>query len=81
MKDVVLTVKTNEKIAKNTYRMTLSGDMTGVKSGGFVNLRLDGFYLRRPISVCDVENDTLTIIYKVVGKGTEKWRNMRQARR
>ena len=72
MKDVVLTVQTNEKIAKNTYRMTLSGDMTGVKSGGFVNLRLDGFYLRRPISVCDVSDDTLTIIYKVVGKGTEK---------
>ena len=72
MKDVLLTVKTNKKIAKNTYLMTLSGDMEGVRAGGFVNLRLGGFYLRRPISVCDVEGDVLTIIYKVVGKGTAK---------
>ena len=76
MKDVVLTVKTNEKIAKNTYRMTLSGDMAGVKAGGFVNLRLDGFYLRRPISVCDWDDKTLTIVYKVVGKGTEQMSKM-----
>ena len=71
MKDVLLTVLTNEMIAKNTYLMTLSGDMEGVRAGGFVNLKLDGFYLRRPISVCDYEDGVLTIIYKVVGRGTE----------
>ena len=51
--------------------MILSGDTSGIKNPGeFVNIRLNGFYLRRPISVCDVEGDKLTLIYKVVGKGT-----------
>lgn len=54
-------------------KMKLNGDTSAVTaSGQFVNILLDGFYLRRPISVCDCEKDTLTIIYKIVGKGTEK---------
>ena len=72
MKDVVFTLKTNKLIAKNTYESVLCGDVSDITaSGQFVNLKLDGFYLRRPISVCNVENDELTLIYKVVGKGTQ----------
>lgn len=69
---MIFTVKTNEKIAKDVYLMTLSGDTSKITSpGGFVELELPGLYLRRPISVCDVEGDTLTLIYKVVGVGTD----------
>ncbi len=73
MKDSIFTVISNEKIAKNTYECVLEGDTSHITAPGqFVNIKLDGFYLRRPISVCDVEGDRLTIIYKVVGDGTEK---------
>ena len=72
MKDSIFKVKSNKKIAKNTYETVLVGDTSDIPaSGQFVNIKLDGFYLRRPISVCDVEGDELTIIYKVVGEGTE----------
>ena len=57
--------------------MILSGDTSGIKNPGeFVNIKIDGLYLRRPISVCDVEGDKLTLIYKVVGKGTEAMSEM-----
>ncbi len=73
MKDTIFTVISNEKIAKNTYECRLSGDTSDITAPGqFVNIKLDGFYLRRPISVCNVEGDVLTLIYKVVGEGTEK---------
>ena len=73
MKDCIFTIKSNELIAKSVYRMTLTGDTSDITNcGQFVNIKLDGFYLRRPISVCDVEGDVLTLIYKVVGNGTEK---------
>jgi dihydroorotate dehydrogenase electron transfer subunit len=73
MKDSIFTLKENRKIAKNTYLWVLSGDTSDIRvSGQFVNIKLDGFYLRRPISVCDLQGDELTLIYKVVGKGTEK---------
>ena len=78
MKDLIFTIETNKKIAKNTYEMVLLGDTTDIKCGQFVNIKLDGFYLRRPISVCDVEGDKLTIIYKVVGAGTEAMAEMGQ---
>ena len=71
MKDLIFTIDTNKKIAKNTYEMVLTGDCSDIKCGQFVNLKIDGFYLRRPISVCCVEGDKLTLIYKVVGEGTE----------
>lgn len=71
MQDTIFTVIENTKIAKDVYKMLLRGDTSAIKgAGGFVNIQLDGFYLRRPISVCDVEGDVLTLIYKVVGKGT-----------
>ena len=72
MKDSVFTIIDNQKIAKDVYKMTLRGDTSAIRNAGeFVNLKIDGFYLRRPISVCDVEGDVLTLIYKVVGGGTE----------
>ena len=72
MKDTLFTIKSNRLIAKNTYECVLVGDTSDISaSGQFVNIKLDGFYLRRPISVCNVEGDELTLIYKVVGKGTE----------
>ena len=62
----------NIKIAKDVYEMKLSGDTSKITAPGqFINIKLDGFYLRRPISVCDYDGDTITVIYKVVGKGTE----------
>ena len=72
LKDVILKVISNKKIAKNTYEMTLSGDISDITAPGqFVNIKLDGFYLRRPISVCEARDGVLTLIYKVVGRGTE----------
>ncbi len=62
----------NIKIAKDVYKMTLSGDTSKITATGqFVNIKIEGKYLRRPISVCDFEDGMLTIIYKVVGEGTE----------
>ena len=73
MKDSVFSVISNREIAKNTYECVLEGDISDITaSGQFVNIKLDGFYLRRPISVCDAEEGKLTLIYKVVGAGTEK---------
>ena len=72
MKQSIFEVKANIKIAENTYKMVLGGDCSGITaSGQFVNIKLDGFFLRRPISVCDYNDNELTLIYKVVGKGTE----------
>ena len=71
MKDTIFKVLYNAEIAKNTYKMILEGDTADITAPGqFVNLKLDGFYLRRPISVCDAEDGKLTIIYKAVGEGT-----------
>ncbi len=72
MKQVIFKIKENTPIAKNTYKMVLLGDTSGVTNcGQFVNIALEGLYLRRPISVCDYEDGTLTLVYKVVGEGTE----------
>lgn len=76
MKNSVFTITKNDKLTSNVYIMTLKGDTEGIRCGQFVNIRLDGLYLRRPISVCDCEGDLLTLIYKVVGKGTEQMSKM-----
>ncbi len=77
MKTGIFTLLSNKKIAKNTYEWVLSGDTSHVSAPGqFVNIQLDGFYLRRPISVCDSENERLTLIFKAVGDGTEKMAKM-----
>ncbi len=72
MKDIVFKILSNKIIAANTYEMVLAGDISDITAAGqFVNIKLDGFYLRRPISVCNAEDGKLTLIYKAVGKGTE----------
>lgn len=77
MKQVLLTVKENTPLTENVYKMTLCGDCSDITaSGQFVNIKLDELFLRRPISVCDKDGDTLTIIYKVVGKGTEAMKEL-----
>lgn len=72
MKQGLFEIIENMEIAPNVMRMKLEGDTSAItRPGQFVNIKLDGFFLRRPISVNDCEGNTLTIIYKVVGKGTE----------
>lgn len=65
-------IKENVALAKNVYEMTLAGDTRYVTAPGqFVNFAVDGLFLRRPISVCDVSDGLLTLVYKTVGKGTD----------
>ena len=78
MKQEIFKILTNQQLAKDVYRLTLTGDTCGIRPGQFVNIKLDGLYLRRPISVCDCVGCVLTLIYKVVGKGTELMSKMTQ---
>lgn len=67
-----MTIISNERLTTGVYEMRLKGDVTAITAPGqFVNIALAGFSLRRPISVCDVGKDELTLVYKVVGRGTE----------
>lgn len=68
----VYEITDNRKIAKDVYEMNFSGDFSHLKPGQFVNIKIDGLYLRRPLSVHSAGRDYLSVIYKVVGKGTEK---------
>lgn len=78
MKNETFVVKENIALTKDVYKMILSGNTDGITaSGQFVNILIDGLYLRRPISVCDYENGSLTLVYKVVGKGTKIMSEMR----
>ncbi len=77
MKQSIFTVCENTALTKNVFRMTLEGDTSDITGcGQFVNILLDGLYLRRPISVCDRTDGMLTLVYKVVGKGTEQMSRM-----
>ena len=77
MKQSFFKIIENTQLTATVYKMKLSGDVSEITSPGqFVNIKIDGLYLRRPISVCDSENGVLTLIYKVVGKGTEKMSEM-----
>ena len=72
MKQGIYEVLSNRPLTANVFEMTLRGDTSAItRPGQFVNIRLDGFFLRRPISVCDLKGDVLTIVYKTVGRGTE----------
>ena len=72
MKQTNLTVIENKRLADGIYRLRLTGDTTAITAPGqFVNLKLSGFFLRRPISVCDWTDGEVTLIYKVLGRGTE----------
>ena len=73
MKEVIYTVESNVALTDSVYKMVMSGDTSAITGAGqFVNIKLDGQYLRRPISICDYDEGSLTLIYKVVGVGTEK---------
>lgn len=77
MKQGLFTIVEHQQLTEAVWRMRLQGDTSEITSPGqFVNVRLDGLFLRRPISVCDCEGDTLTIVYKVVGKGTRQMSRM-----
>ena len=77
MKQCIVDIIQNSPLTDTVYKMVLRGDTSAVTAPGqFVNVRLEGLYLRRPISVCDKEGDRLTLIYKVVGKGTGQMSRM-----
>jgi len=82
LNQVIYTVTENACIAERIYKMILSGDISEIKAPGqFVNLKLDGFFLRRPISICDAENNNLTLIYKTVGKGTDRMSKLKAGKK
>ena len=71
MNDTIFTILSQRKLTENVFELKLNGDTSRItRPGQFVNLRLEGLYLRRPISVCDLEGETLTLVYKLVGRGT-----------
>ena len=73
MKQVIFEILSNEALTRDVYRMVLSGDTSAITAPGqFVEIALPGKFLRRPISVCDWAENSLTLIYKVVGHGTEQ---------
>ncbi len=77
MKQSIFEIRTNEALTSTVYKMTLEGDTSPITAPGqFVNIKLEGQFLRRPISVCDCEEGLLTLIYKVVGRGTEQMSQM-----
>lgn len=77
MKQGIFRITSNEKIARDIFKMTIAGDTSAITAPGqFVNIKLDGFFLRRPISVCDCVGENLTLIYKTVGNGTERMSRM-----
>ena len=77
MKQGLFTIVENIALTDSVWQMRLAGDTSAITaSGQFVNILLEGKFLRRPISVCDCEEDMLTLVYKVVGKGTEQMSQM-----
>lgn len=78
MKEIIYTVEENYALTDSVYKTVMRGDTSEIGGAGqFVNIKLEGQYLRRPISVCDYDAQTLTVIYKTVGVGTERMSNMR----
>ena len=81
MRQLLFEIKENRPLTKDIMEMVLAGDTSDItRPGQFVNIKLDGLYLRRPISICDAEEGKLTLIYKVVGKGTEQMRDMTEGK-
>ena len=77
MKQSFFEIIENTALTDSVMKMVLAGDTSDItRPGQFINIKLDGLYLRRPISVCDRDEKTVTIIYKVVGKGTEQMSKM-----
>ena len=78
MKQSIFRIRSNEALTDSVYKMVLEGDTSAITAPGqFVNIQLSGKFLRRPISVCDYDAETLTIVYKVVGAGTEQMSEMK----
>ena len=78
MKQGFFTIAENVALTDSVMRMRLLGDVSDVTAAGqFINIKLNGLYLRRPISVYDVDGESVTVIYKVVGRGTEQMRAMK----
>ncbi|WP_294952989.1 dihydroorotate dehydrogenase electron transfer subunit [uncultured Eubacterium sp.] len=70
-------ILSNEALTDDVYKMVLGGDTQYITAPGqFINIHLDGKFLRRPISVCDYDDESITIIYKVVGEGTQQMKNL-----
>ena len=81
MKQGIFEIVSNKALTASVYQMVLFGDTSAITAPGqFVNIQLDGMFLRRPISVCDYDGNTLTLVYKVVGKGTEAMSKMARVR-
>lgn len=81
MKQCVYLIEENEQIAQNTYRIVFSGDTSAFTAPGqFLNLEVSGLYLRRPFSVCEWEKGHVSIVYKVVGAGTQKMSTFKRGR-
>lgn len=79
MEQKIFTIKANKKIAENTYQMIFEADYEeDIRAGQFVNIKIDGFFLRRPICVCDYDKNSITIVYKAVGAGTQKMSEMKK---
>lgn len=77
MKQGLFTIAEHTPLTETVWRMRLEGDVSAITAAGqFINIQLDGLYLRRPISVCDWDENSVTIIYKVVGKGTSQMSRM-----
>ena len=77
MKQGIFEIALNTPLNQLVYKMVLKGDVSAITNAGqFINIKIEGLFLRRPISVCDLDNDSVTIIYKVVGKGTERLSQM-----
>ncbi len=70
MKQAILTIKENEALTASVFRMRLEGD-PGERPGGFVNLAVPGLLLRGPLSVCDYADGERTVVYKLVGRGSD----------
>ena len=78
MNQSIFQIEENEPLTGAVHRLRLLGDTSAITAPGqFVNIKLEGLFLRRPFSVCDVEGDKLTVVYKTVGQGTEKLSRMR----
>lgn len=77
MKQGIFTIKSNRRLTESVYEMIIEGDTAACeKPGQFVNLKLDGFFLRRPISVCEYDEESIKLIYKTVGSGTHVMADM-----
>lgn len=73
----IYTVQENTKLTDLVWKMVLVGDTSAIHAPGqFVNLKVDGCFLRRPISICDYDQEQITLLYKVVGKGTDRMTSM-----